>query len=133
MTYGESPDHRHSPAVGPVNSFAISTSPAALSFSGTAGTANPPTQAITLSKGGNRTRNWSVRATTAWVSVTPSSGTIAAEEDQIAVSVNLSGLSVGSYSSNVIISTESNSKRTVQTIIPIALTVTGSTLSPLSG
>lgn len=114
----------------PVNSFAISISPAALSFSGTAGTANPPAQAITLSKGGNRTRNWTVMATTAWVSVTPSSGTIAAEQDQIAVSVNLSGLSAGSYSSNVIISTESNSKRAVQTIIPIALTVTGSTLSP---
>jgi len=114
----------------PVNSFAISTSPAALSFSGTAGTANPPAQAITLSKGGNRARNWTVMATTAWVSVTPSSGTIAAEQDQIAVSVNLSGLSAGSYSSNVIISTESNSKRAVETIIPIALTVTGSTLSP---
>jgi uncharacterized membrane protein YtjA (UPF0391 family) len=114
----------------PVNSFAISISPAALSFSGTAGTANPPAQAITLSKGGNRANNWTVRATTAWISVTPSSGTIAAEQDQIAVSVNLSGLSAGSYSSNVIISIESNSKRAVQTIIPIALTVTGSTLSP---
>lgn len=44
--------------------------------------------------------------------------------------MNLSGLSAGSYSSSVIISTENNSGRAIQTIIPIALTVTGSTLSP---
>ncbi|MBH0197295.1 MAG: fibronectin type III domain-containing protein [Nitrospira sp.] len=114
----------------PVNSFAFSTSPVALSFSGTAGTANPPAQVITIWKSGNRTKNWTVRTSTPWISVTPSSGTIATEQDQIAVSVNLSGLSAGSYSSNVIISTESNSGRAVQTTIPIALTVTGSTLSP---
>ena len=114
----------------PVNSFALSTSPAALTFSGTAGTANPPAQAITFWKGGDRTRSWTVSASTPWISVTPSSGTIATEQDQIAVSVNLSGLSAGSYSSNVIISTKGYSGRYIQTKIPIALTVADSTPSP---
>jgi Viral BACON domain len=114
----------------PVNSFAISTSPAALSFSGTAGSANPPAQAITFWKGGDRTKDWTVSASTPWISVTPSSGTIATEQDQIAVSVNLSGLSAGSYSSSVIILTKGFTGRYVKTKIPIALTVTGSTLSP---
>lgn len=114
----------------PVNSFALSTSPASLTFSGTTGAANLPAQTITFWKGGDRTKNWNVSASTPWISVTPSSGTIATEQDQITVSVNPSGLPAGNYSSSVIISTQGYAGRYVQTIIPIALTVTGSTLNP---
>lgn len=114
----------------PVISFALSTSPASLTFSGTMGTANPPAQTVTIWKGGDRKKTWTVSASTPWLSATPSSGTIATEQDQIAVSVNLSGLSAGSYSSSVIILTQGFRGRYVKTKIPIALTVTGSTLSP---
>ncbi len=110
---------------------AMSTSPAALSFSGTTGTTNPPAQTITFWKNGDRTRNWTVNASAPWISVTPSSGTIATEQDQITVSVNATGLSAGSYTSTVVIATESFKGRLVKTIVPVSLSLTqSSTATP---
>lgn len=110
---------------------AMSTSPVALSFSGTTGTTNPPAQTITFWKSGDRTRNWTVNASAPWISVTPSSGTIATEQDQITVSVNATGLSTGSYTSTVVIATESFKGRLVKTIVPVSLSLTqSSTTTP---
>lgn len=110
----------------PLESMAISVSPATLSFSSTQGN-TPPAQTVTFWKGGDRSKHWSVSATTPWVTVTPASGTIATERDQIDVSVNTTGLSTGSYTSSVIISTESFRGRTVKTVIPLSLSVSGVT------
>ena len=116
----------------PVDSFAMSTSPAALTFSGTTGATNPPAQTITFWKGGDRTKNWTITASAPWISVTPSSGTIATEQDQITVSVNATGLSAGSYTSTVVISTESFKGRQVKTIVPVSLSLTqSSTATPI--
>ena len=116
----------------PVDSFAMSTSPAALTFSGTTGATNPPAQTITFWKSGDRTKNWTITASAPWISVTPSSGTIATEQDQITVSVNATGLSAGSYTSTVVISTESFKGRQVKTIVPVSLSLTqSSTATPI--
>jgi hypothetical protein len=115
----------------PADSFAMSASPTALRFSGTTGTTNPPAQTITFWKSGDRTRNWTVNASAPWISVTPSSGTIATEQDQITVSVNATGLSAGSYTSTVVIATESFKGRLVKTIVPVSLSLTqSSTATP---
>ena len=111
----------------PPVALAVSTSPTSLSFSGTQGGINPPAQSVTFWKGGDKTKSWTVSAANTWVSVTPSSGTISKEQDQIAISVNMSGLSPGSYSSYVTISTEGLKGRFVQTLIPVAVTVLGTT------
>lgn len=113
----------------PPAALAVSTSPTSLSFSGTQGGSNPPTQSVTFWKGGDRTKSWNVKAANTWISVTPSSGTINKEQDQIAVSVNVSGLAAGSYTSQVIISTEGFRGRFVQTLVPVTVTVVGTTAS----
>jgi hypothetical protein len=109
----------------PPGALAVTTSPTALSFSGTQGGINPPTQSVTFWKAGDKTKNWTVSAASTWISVTPSAGTISKEQDQIAVSVNVAGLSAGSYSSSVIISTEGLKGRFVQTLVPVTVTVVG--------
>jgi YbbR domain-containing protein len=114
------------------NALALTVSPSALSYSGTQGSTNPPAQSVTFWKGGDRTKNWNASASVSWISVTPSSGTIATEQDQIAVSVNVAGLTPGTYSSNVVIATETFKGRLSKTFIPVSLTVTstGAIITP---
>lgn len=109
----------------PLESLAISVSPSALSFSSAQSTPIPPSQAVTFWKGGDRTKRWAVNTTTSWVTVTPAGGTISTERDQITVSVNPAGLPTGTYTSTVIISTETFRGRTVKTAIPVSLSVAG--------
>lgn len=122
----------------PLESMAVSTSPTTLAFSAVQGSTPPPAQAITFWKGGDRTRSWSVSAKDPWLAVTPTSGTISTEQDQIAVSVTPTGLAAGAYSSSVTITTESLKGRVAKTSIPVTLTVqtnsstTGFLVSPPS-
>jgi hypothetical protein len=109
--------------------WALSTSPSFLSFSGAQGGANPPSQTITFWKGNDRARNWTATSGSAWLTVSPSSGTISTERDQITASVNLTGLSAGNYSTSVIIAIEGLKGRMNQTAISVTLTVTGTTSS----
>lgn len=110
----------------PLESFALSVSPAALTFSASPGSTPPPAQTVTFWKGNDRSKSWSIRTTTSWVAVTPTSGAISTERDQITVSINATDLPAGNYTSTVIISTESFKGRTVKTSIPVSLSVAGS-------
>lgn len=109
--------------------WALSTSPSSLSFSGTQGEATPPSQTITFWKGNDRTRNWAATPGAAWMTISPSSGTISTERDQMTVSVNLTGLSAGTYSTAVVIAVDGLKGRGNLTAIPVTLTVTGTTSS----
>lgn len=109
--------------------WALSTSPSSLSFSGLQGGANPPSQTITFWKSNDRTKNWSASSGAAWMTITPSSGTISTERDQMTVSVNLTGLSAGNYSTSVVIAIDGLKGRTNLTAIPVTFTVTGTTSS----
>ncbi len=57
--------------------------------------------------------------------MSPSSGTIAKEKDQITVQANASGLAVGTYSSSIKISIEEKNGRTQVTQVPVTLIVSG--------
>ncbi|MBH0179862.1 MAG: hypothetical protein HP491_18870, partial [Nitrospira sp.] len=107
--------------------WALSTSPSALSFSGTQGDATPPSQTITFWKGNDRTRNWSATSGSPWVTISPSSGTISTERDQLTMSINLTGLSTGTYSTTVVIAIDGLKGHRNLTAIPVTLTVTGTT------
>ncbi|MBH0197601.1 MAG: fibronectin type III domain-containing protein [Nitrospira sp.] len=107
--------------------WALSTSPSALSFSGTQGDATPPSQTITFWKGNDRTRNWSATSGSPWVTISPSSGTISTERDQLTMSINLTGLSIGTYSTTVVIAIDGLKGHRNLTAIPVTLTVTGTT------
>ncbi len=107
--------------------LALSISPYSLGFSGTQGGVNPASQTITFWKGNDRIRNWTASSESAWITVSPSSGTISAERDQSTVSVNLTGLSAGNYSTTVVIAVDGLKGHRNLTAIPVTLTVTGTT------
>lgn len=109
--------------------LALSISPSSVSFSGVQGGATPPSQTITFWKGNDRTRNWASTSGSAWLTISPASGTISTERDQITVSVNLTGLSAGNYSTSVVVAVDGLKGRRNLTSIPVTLIVTGTTSS----
>jgi len=62
------------------------------------------------------------------MTVSPSTGTVAREKDQISVNVNASGLAAGTYNGtvNIVIGGQVNS-------VPVTLVVSGGTVTPTSG
>ncbi len=114
----------------PLPAWALSVSPTSLSFSAIQGGTAPATQSITFWKGGGRTKNYTVQTTSPWVTVTPSSGTLALEHDQITVSVNQAGLSGGNYTTSVVIAMAGFGGHINRTTIPVSLTVNGTTSTP---
>ncbi len=90
----------------------LSVSPTALSFSGTAGAANPAAQAVAITNGGSGTLSWTASTTTKWITVSPSSGTA---PGSISIQPNLSGLTAKTYSGTVTVRAP-GAKNTPQTI-----------------
>lgn len=101
---------------------AIGFAPTSLSFSGATGGPNPAAQTITVSNTGGGTLSWTASDNTAWLTVTPTSGT---NSGTITASANLSGLAAGTYTAAVTISATGAAARTV----PVTLTVTSGTAS----
>ena len=109
--------------------LALSISPSSLGFSGTQGGANPASQIITFWKGTDRTRSWTSTSGSAWLTISPASGRISTERDQITVSVNATGLSAGNYSTTVVIAVDGLKGHKNLTAIPVTFAVTGTTSS----
>ncbi len=76
----------------------LSVSPGPLTFNATVNGGNPASQPISISNTGNGTLNWSTQTDQAWLSVTPPSGTGAANPN---VAANIAGLLVGDYTGHV--------------------------------
>jgi Viral BACON domain/Fibronectin type III domain len=107
--------------------FALSVSPGVLNYSASSSSPVPASQTITFSKNSMVSKNWTVTGNASWISVSPSTGTIAREKDQVVVSVNALGLASGTYSGVVSINVGGQ-----LTTIPLSLTVSGSTSTPTS-
>ena len=103
--------------------LALAMNPTSLSFTGTQGTTNPPSQTVTFWKSGTRTKSWTVGSPVSWVTVNPPSGSITAERDTINVSVNLAGMAPGSYTTSVMITTVGFNGGVGKTAVPVMLTV----------
>lgn len=109
----------------------ISFSPSGLSFSGTAGGTSPAAKTLTISNSGGSTLAWTATDNTAWLTLSPSSGT---NTGTVNASVNLSGLAAGTYNATVTLAAAGAITKTV----PVTLTVTALTsggtiaLSPTS-
>lgn len=102
----------------PVNPPEISINPAELDFSAViSGPVTGPQKVNILNNGGG-TLNWSAASDSAWLSCTPTSGT---GDGIISVSVEPSGLSVGSFTGTISISdpAASNSPQTVTVYLTV--------------
>ncbi len=110
----------------------IGLSPSSLSFTGAQGGANPANQTLSVTNTGGGTMSWSVSDNAAWLTLSPTSGSTT--PGTVTVSVNLTGLTAGTYNATVTI-TATGATNTPQTV-PVTLTVTAAPptigLSPTS-
>jgi hypothetical protein len=106
------------------DAWALQVSPTMLTFQAVQGGATPPSQIVNVLKNTNRNVIWTSTDTAAWVTVTPTMGMIT-HSAQVAVSVNPAGLSAGTYTARVTITTATGAHVSV----PVALTVTAASSS----
>lgn len=74
--------------------------------------------------------NWNIRANQSWIQVSPTGGSTSTEKDTINVTVNTNGLSPGTYTGSVLVSSDFGNES-----IQITLVITGSPqilISPLA-
>ena len=78
----------------------IAPSPSILSFVAAIGQPSPPAQAITIANGGYGSFSYTVATDSSWLSASPASGST---PGSASVSVNATGLALGTYTGNIII------------------------------
>lgn len=86
-----------------------------LSFIGSMGFSNPPPQHFRVRNEGEQTLNYQVGSNRSWINVSHSNGSSAGEWREITVTINISGLSVGSHSGTISV-TSSNATNSPQTL-----------------
>jgi hypothetical protein len=117
----------------------IAVDPDVLRFSARVGGSNPATQRIRVRNSGEGTLNYTVAEGAAWMNITPAGGTSTGQEVSHTVSVTISGLSVGTYSGLITVSSSNatNSPQTVAVTLEIGQIPTNNQISiscsPTSG
>jgi hypothetical protein len=82
----------------------MQVSPTTLAFTAQAGGINPPEQTVTLADTGGSAITWTGCSSQPWLTLTPTSGGIAAGTNtSLTVNVNNSGLVAGTYSGDVVL------------------------------
>jgi hypothetical protein len=113
--------------------FALVVNPTSLTFTGVQGGTNPAPQSVTFYNKNKREKSWTVSTSAAWISATPSSGTLATETDTTHVSVNTTGLTAGSYSGRVTIAVAQRDGRLMNNHVSVTVTVTAGGARPTIG
>jgi hypothetical protein len=96
----------------------IASSPSSLSFVAAIGQPSPPAQAVNIVNGGYGSFSYTVATDSSWLSASPASGST---PGSVNVSVNATGLAIGTYTGNVIV-TASGVANSPQSI-PVTLQV----------
>ena len=107
--------------------WAFPVTPTTLSYSASVTSPTPPSQSVTFSKKSLVTRTWSASGSAPWMSISPSTGTISREQDQLMVNVNATGLAAGTYSGTVNIMIGGQ-----MSAVNVTLMVAGGTATPTS-
>lgn len=102
--------------------FALTATPASLSFQAVQGGTNPASQSVNVSKSNNKTTSWTASDSATWISVSPGEGSMSTAA-QITVTVNTAGLAAGTYSATVAVTVYKGGSVS----IPVSLTVTTAT------
>jgi fibronectin type III domain protein/BACON domain-containing protein len=107
--------------------LAASVSPSTLSYSASSSSPMPSPQTVTFSKNSIVTKSWTASGNAPWMTVSPSTGTISREKDQITVNVNASGLAAGTYNGTLNIAIGGQIS-----MVSVTLVVSGGTATPTS-
>jgi hypothetical protein len=98
----------------------IGVSPTSFSFTATAGGSNPANQSMGITNTGAGTLNWTASDNATWLAVSPTSGTA---PSAVTVSVNIAGLTPGTYNGTITITATGATNSPVN--VPVTLTVNG--------
>lgn len=110
---------------------AFPVSPSTLTYTASTQNPTPGPQTITFSKKSMVARAWKASHDAAWMTISPSSGTIAREEDQVTVQVSAVGLAEGTFNGTVSIGIEDKRGKTQVMRVPVTFVVTGGTTTPV--
>ena len=117
----------------------IAVDPDTLKFSARVGGANPSSQKIKVQNSGEGTLNYAITEDAAWMTVSPASGVSTGQEVSHTVSVNIAGLSKGTYTGLIMVSSPSasNSPQAVHVTLELGETPTNNQIyiscNPSSG
>lgn len=100
----------------------IGRNPAALAFSAVQNGANPAGQSVTINNSGTGTLNWTATSNVPWLTLNGSSAASGTNSGSFAAGVNISGLSVGTHTGNIAI-TSGGATNSPQSIT-VTLTIT---------
>ena len=106
---------------GTTTTPSILLNPTSLSFSGTAGGANPLAKTMNLANPAGGTLTWSMTESAAWLALNIASGTTTTETDQVSASVSIQGLAAGTYSTVIAVAALGAANSPQQ--IPVSLTI----------
>ena len=96
----------------------ISFKPGRLSFAAVEGGPTHAAETLEIWNSGVDTLHWSLSDDAAWLSEDPTSGSSTGEHDTVTVSVDIAGMSVGDYSTNITITAEAGNSPQV---VPVSL------------
>jgi Fibronectin type III domain len=106
------------------DAWALDAAPTMLSFQTVQGSTSPSTQIVNILKTNPHTVSWSSSKNVLWLGLSPTTGNITTSA-QISVSVNPTGLAVGTYTGTIKVSATKGGNISV----PVTLTVTPGTSS----
>lgn len=82
----------------------LEVSPTSLSFQAQEGGSNPPSKTLTIRNTGGQPLSWRASENLSWLSLSRSSGTLAAgESTRVSVSVKIAGLEAGTYQGEIVL------------------------------
>jgi large repetitive protein len=111
--------------VAAAQTYALTASPSALSFSATSGAALPAAQTLTIGDSPASALPFSVSADQTWITLSAASGTTSGS---VQVTANTTGMAAGTYSGHVIISAAGVTNSPMS--IPVSVVVAAGTPSP---
>jgi len=107
----------------PLSRPTIAYSPLSFSFTAAEGGANPEDQTLEIWNSGGGTLNWHVSDDVGWLSLSPVGGFSTGEHNAVTVSVNISGMTAGSYNATITISACCPNPTNSPQHVPVSLTI----------
>lgn len=98
--------------------WALTVSPTTMTFQAVQGGPNPYSGTVNVSKSNNHQTTWTATDSATWLTVSPGTGSITSTA-QVAVVVNITGLTAGTYTTTVTIKVDKGGSVSV----PVTLTV----------
>jgi parallel beta-helix repeat protein len=99
----------------------IDANPTSFAFTALIGGPDPDDQFLTISNAGLGELNWQISGDPNWLSVSPNSGTVTSGGDDVTLSVDITGLSIGAYAATLSVSDPNADNSPVE--VPISLNI----------